>query len=114
MLKDWQNNELRFGRKYDIIKNRRPDNGQNGGCIQQSFLLGEQGGRNMASITIDENICKGCGLCANACPKKVISLSEHRMNANGYFVAEVRNPQNCIGCAFCAIMCPDCAIEVEK
>ena len=42
----------------------------------------------MASITIDETLCKGCGLCANACPKKVISLSEHRMNANGYFVAE--------------------------
>lgn len=68
----------------------------------------------MASITIDEKICKGCGLCANACPKKVISISKHRMNANGYFVAEAVNKQNCIGCAFCAIMCPDSAIEVEK
>ena len=68
----------------------------------------------MASITIDEKICKGCGLCANACPKKVISISKHRMNANGYFVAEAVNKQNCIGCAFCATMCPDCAIEVEK
>lgn len=36
------------------------------------------------------------------------------MNANGYFVAEAVNPQNCIGCSFCAIMCPDCAIEVDK
>ena len=68
----------------------------------------------MAKITIDERICKGCGLCADACPKKVISLSEHRMNANGYFVAEAVNPQNCIGCTFCAVMCPDCAIEVER
>ncbi len=51
----------------------------------------------MASITIDEKVCKGCGLCADACPKKVISLSEHRMNANGYFVAEKVNPQNDIG-----------------
>ena len=68
----------------------------------------------MASITIDEKVCKGCGLCANACPKKVISLSEHRMNANGYLVAEAVNPGNCIGCAFCAIMCPDLAITVEK
>ena len=68
----------------------------------------------MANITINEKLCKGCGLCANACPNKVISLSKHRMNENGYFVAEKVNPQNCIGCAFCAIMCPDCAIEVEK
>ena len=48
----------------------------------------------MASIKIDELICKGCGLCANACPKKVISISAHRMNANGYFVAEAAEPQN--------------------
>ena len=66
----------------------------------------------MARITINEKVCKGCGLCADACPKNVISLS--RMNANGYYVAEAVNPQNCIGCAFCAIMCPDCAIEVER
>ena len=68
----------------------------------------------MASITIDEAICKGCGLCVNACPKRVIALSEHRMKSKGWFVAEKVNPQNCIGCAFCAIMCPDCAITVEK
>ena len=68
----------------------------------------------MARITINEKVCKGCGLCVDACPKNVISLSEHRMNANGYYVAEAVNPQNCIGCAFCAIMCPDCAIEVER
>ena len=65
----------------------------------------------MAKITIDEKVCKGCGLCADACPKKVISLSAHRMNTAGYFVAEAVNPQNC---TFCAIMCPDCAITVEK
>ncbi len=68
----------------------------------------------MGRITIDEKLCKGCGLCANACPKRVILLSKTRMNANGYFVAEAVNAQNCIGCAFCAVMCPDCAIEVEK
>ena len=55
----------------------------------------------MAKITIDEKVCKGCGLCADACPKKVISLSEHHMNTAGYFVAEAVNPQNCIGCVLC-------------
>ena len=37
----------------------------------------------MANIEIDEKLCTGCGLCAGACPKNVIALSEHRMNANG-------------------------------
>ncbi len=47
----------------------------------------------MANIEIDEKLCKGCGLCAGACPKNVIALSEHRMNANGYFVAEKVHPK---------------------
>lgn len=68
----------------------------------------------MAIVTINEKLCKGCGLCANACPKKVLALSEHKMNANGYLVAEVAHPEKCIACAFCAIMCPDLAITVEK
>ena len=68
----------------------------------------------MANVTIQEMVCKGCGLCVHSCPKHVLQLSEQKRNANGYPVAEVVNGQNCIGCAFCAIMCPDCAIEVEK
>ena len=68
----------------------------------------------MASHTIDETLCNGCGCVAKPLAQKVNSISKHRMNANGYFVAEAVNKQNCIGCAFCAIMCPDCAIEVEK
>ena len=68
----------------------------------------------MAKVTIHENVCKGCGLCVNACPKKVLALSKTKMNQNGYYIAESINPQDCIGCTFCAIMCPDCAIVVEK
>jgi len=64
--------------------------------------------------TIDENACKGCGLCAEACPKKIIALSKSQLNQNGYHPAEVIDPELCIGCAFCATMCPDCAILVEK
>ena len=91
-----------------------------GACRKKRYFAARTAARTaakektMASITIDEAICKGCGLCVNACPKRVIALSEHRMNSKGYFVAEKVNPQNCIGCAFCAIMCPDCAITVEK
>ena len=30
-------------------------------------------------ITIDENICKGCELCVSVCPKKVLKLSETKL-----------------------------------
>lgn len=67
----------------------------------------------MAKVTFNRDLCKGCGLCADACPKKIIALTGE-INAKGYHPAGVTDPEQCIGCAFCATMCPDCVITVEK
>ena len=64
------------------------------------------------SFNIDR--CKGCGLCADVCPKKIIELSEGILNAKGFHPAQVTNQEKCIACAFCATMCPDAVITVEK
>ena len=58
--------------------------------------------------------CKGCGLCANACPLHIIALDKSRLNAKGYHPAKLMEPDKCVGCAACATMCPDTAITVEK
>jgi len=65
-------------------------------------------------ITVDEERCKGCGLCVAVCPKKIIVLSPARINAKGYYPAQVIDAALCTGCAFCATMCPDTAIIVER
>lgn len=67
----------------------------------------------MAKVTFNKTLCKSCGLCVEACPKKIVTIGKE-MNNKGYFVAEVTEQEKCIGCAFCATMCPDCVIEVEK
>jgi 2-oxoglutarate ferredoxin oxidoreductase subunit delta len=67
----------------------------------------------MANVTFNEDLCKGCGLCISACPKKIIKLSES-INSKGYNVATVQEMSSCIGCAFCATICPDVVIKVEK
>lgn len=68
----------------------------------------------MDKLTFDKELCKGCGLCVQACPKGVLAVSDSVSNAKGYYVVEAVNEKDCIACAFCATMCPDCVITVQK
>ena len=68
----------------------------------------------MVTVTVDENICKGCELCVESCPKGIMALLKDKLNMKGYHPAGVTNLEQCTGCAFCATMCPDCAITVVK
>lgn len=65
-------------------------------------------------VTVEENVCKGCGLCTVACPKKIVEIDRDKLNTKGYNPARVVDIEKCIACAMCAIMCPDSAITVEK
>ena len=64
------------------------------------------------TIVVDTNRCKGCGLCAEACPQKIIALAR-MVNASGYNYAELTG-EDCIGCASCGIVCPDVCITVYR
>ena len=68
----------------------------------------------MVKVTINELVCKGCGLCARACPKNVLALSKTKLNAKGYHPAAVVDQDACLGRASCARTCPDVAIRIEK
>jgi 2-oxoglutarate ferredoxin oxidoreductase subunit delta len=68
----------------------------------------------MARIEIDEQRCKGCGLCTIICPKQLITLST-KINNLGYTLAIFdAATTSCTGCALCAEICPDVAIKVFK
>jgi len=62
---------------------------------------------------IDNDRCKGCGLCVTVCPKKVLEMSEE-VNSMGYFPVYQARPDDCIFCTACCIMCPDVAITITK
>lgn len=68
----------------------------------------------MAKVLFATDLCKGCGLCVSACPKKIITIAAGRLNQKGHAPAEMTDGERCIGCGFCATMCPDCVITVEK
>lgn len=67
----------------------------------------------MAQVSFNEELCKGCGLCVEYCPQKIIELSE-KINSMGYHPAQITDVNRCTGCAFCAMMCPDVVIRIER
>ena len=67
----------------------------------------------MATIVVNKERCKACGLCVAFCPKSVIRLSKE-INQKGFHPAELTNGDQCTGCAYCALMCPEVAIEVYR
>ena len=65
----------------------------------------------MPRIVISPDSCKGCELCVEACPQKILGMGK-RINSKGYVYAEVVEQMRCIGCRLCCITCPDMAIEM--
>lgn len=89
--------------------------------------------------TIDEDRCKGCGLCVEFCPFGHLRIDEH-LNVAGYHPAhaesvaeaiaeEPRTAERapdavdglfdrnfsfwCVRCRYCELACPDAAIRIE-
>jgi 2-oxoglutarate ferredoxin oxidoreductase subunit delta len=66
-------------------------------------MAGEKQDRGVLRIDVDE--CKGCGLCIEACPPKVIGMND-RMNHFGYKTA-FYSGSGCTGCGICFLICPE-------
>ena len=67
----------------------------------------------MPRIQVMTERCKGCERCNDACPQKIVKMSDG-FNAKGYNYANVfdGDKPRCIGCRLCAVSCPEAAIEV--
>ncbi len=67
------------------------------------------------TIAVDQDRCKGCGLCGIACPQELITIADNVLNAKGYHPAALFDPEaKCTGCAICAVICPDVCITVYR
>lgn len=67
----------------------------------------------MPKVVIDQERCKGCQICVEFCPPKVLAMSS-ALNTRGFYPAVLIDEERCTSCAACAIVCPDIAIAVYK
>jgi 2-oxoglutarate ferredoxin oxidoreductase subunit delta len=68
----------------------------------------------MGKVVIDEEFCKGCTLCVNACPQHLLRTAK-RVSKTSYHPAELVDPEGkCTGCGLCALVCPDAAVQVYR
>ncbi len=56
-------------------------------------------------VEVNQEECKGCGLCVEACPPKVMRLAED-LNRYGYHPAMYLG-HRCTGCGICFFVCPE-------
>lgn len=64
-------------------------------------------------VIIDDEYCKGCGICVQACPQQILFQS-NRLNSYGYRVVEAADSSLCRGCLRCAFVCPDVVFTIVQ
>jgi len=54
---------------------------------------------------VDQDLCKGCGLCVKRCPFSAITFENEKSQVN---------QKKCFGCGVCAVTCPTGAIKIHR
>ena len=60
---------------------------------------------NVTTLTLDTEICIGCGMCTTVCPHAVFKITDKK--------AEITDRDACMECGACELNCPVAAIRVQ-
>ena len=61
--------------------------------------------RNVTTLTLDEELCTGCGVCLKVCPHAVLGPVKGSV--------EILSQDDCMECGACSMNCPTDAITVQ-
>ncbi len=81
--------------------------------MSADYKLKDTGPKNGITVSIFEDMCKGCTICVDFCPTDVLLMVDVGSRWQGSVVM-IDDIEACIGCMLCEIQCPDFAIDVHK
>lgn len=61
--------------------------------------------KNVATLTLDQDKCVGCGMCLIVCPRAVLAMDNRQ--------AGIKDRDACMECGACARNCPTGAVRVQ-
>ncbi len=67
----------------------------------------------MSRVAVIEELCKGCNVCIELCPKDLLRESK-KLNVKGIFPPTLIDQDQCTGCGICELYCPDFAMYVVR
>lgn len=65
-------------------------------------------------FVLDVDKCIACGLCANACPNKVIQIGKEKVDKKQYLTKYVMRIEYCLFCGLCVESCNKGAIQFSE
>ena len=66
----------------------------------------------LGQVYVDKERCKGCGYCAEFCPREVLRMGTE-LSPKGYLLAVVNDETKCLACGYCEVICPEFAIKIS-
>ncbi|MFH1446698.1 MAG: hydrogenase iron-sulfur subunit, partial [Chloroflexota bacterium] len=66
----------------------------------------------LSTVSVDESLCAGCGICVMACPYEAPHLIQKEVDSVMNLFSEV-DVNRCMGCGICVAACPLGAISRE-
>ena len=61
----------------------------------------------MYVVTINADMCEGCGECVDNCPASMMEMVDGKAQVTGEM-------DDCLGCETCMSVCPSGAVKVEE
>lgn len=61
----------------------------------------------MYVVTVDQELCVGCGQCAASCPAQIITMVDGKASVTG-------DVSECLGCESCVIVCDAKGVTLQE